>query len=225
MTGNSVKSTEPNRSFQWGSGMEADSIRTLNLEDLKKSIQEMLQGRNLAEGVWIFGYGSLIWNPDIDFVESLSGTVTGYHRRLCLKSVVYRGTPEYHGLVFGLDHGSSCQGMAYRLDSEDLSTDLLKIWEREMFAETYIPTWVCVKTKLKDVSAITFVINTKHEHYMPDLDLEEVAERVVRAEGNCGTCHDYVKNTVKSLHQLGLRDPALEQLLTLIEYPQSLKNS
>ena len=90
-----------------------------------------------------------------------------------------------------------------------------------MFAGTYIPTWVNVITKQGSISAVTFVINNKHEHYIPDLELEEIAERVVRAEGTCGSCQDYVQNTVKSLHQLGLRDPALEQLLTLIEYPQN----
>ena len=90
-----------------------------------------------------------------------------------------------------------------------------------MFAETYIPTWVSIQTKQRCISAITFVINSEHEHYVPDISLEEVAKRVIRAEGNCGSCHDYVRNTVKCLHQLGLRDSILEQLLTLIEYPSS----
>ena len=70
------------------------------------------------------------------------------------------------------------------------------------------------------IYAITFVINRNHEHYKPDLKLEEIVERVVRAEGSCGSCHDYVTNTVKSLHLLGLRDPALEKLITLIKNPK-----
>jgi len=184
------------------------------------SVQNILKGHNLEKGVWVFGYGSLMWNPDFKVAEKISGKISGYHRRLCLKSIVYRGTPDYHGLVFGLDKGGSCQGMVFRIAPENLDSELQKVWEREMFAETYIPTWVCVKTENGDVSAITFVINTKHKHYVPDLDLEKVAERVVRAEGKCGSCHDYVQNTVKFLHQLELRDPVLEQLLTLIEYPQ-----
>jgi len=189
-----LKNTEVvNHPFEWGSGEEADSIRTMSSKELSTSIQEMLKGRNLGEGVWVFGYGSLMWNPDFKVEEKLSGSVTGYHRRLCLKSIVYRGTPDYHGLVFGLDQGESCQGMAFRIAPDNLETELQKVWEREMFAETYIPTWVNVETKLKNVSAITFVINTEHDHYVPDLELEEVAERVVRAEGKCGSCHDYVQ--------------------------------
>ena len=115
--------------------------------------------------------------------------------------------------------------MAFRITQEHLATELQKVWEREMFAETYIPTWVSVQTNQQSVSAITFVINPKHEHYMPDIALAEVAKRVLRAEGKCGSCHDYVLNTVKYLHQLGLRDPVLDQLLTLIEYPTIAENS
>jgi len=210
---------DANQSFEWGSGKEADSIRTLTSQEMVVSVQNILKGHNLEKGVWVFGYGSLMWNPDFKVAEKISGKISGYHRRLCLKSIVYRGTPDYHGLVFGLDKGGSCQGMAFRIAPENLDSELQKVWEREMFAETYIPTWVSVKTENGDVSAITFVINTKHEHYVPDLDLEKVAERVVRAEGKCGSCHDYVQNTVKYLHLLELRDPVLEQLLTLIKDP------
>ena len=217
MTKDSEIISQNNTSFEWGSGKEADSIRTMSPQELSVSFQGMLKGQNLKNGVWVFGYGSLMWNPDFKFTEKLTGLVSGYHRRLCLKSTVYRGTPDCHGLVFGLDQGDSCQGMAFRIATEDLETELQTVWEREMFAETYIPTWVSVQTKEQSVSAITFVINPEHEHYVPDLALEDVAQRVVRAEGKCGSCLDYVQNTVKCLHQLGLRDPALEQLLTLIE--------
>ena len=218
------KAIVENNSFQWGSGEEVDSIRTLTSSELTDSIKKMLEGHNLENGVWVFGYGSLLWNPDFKISETRVGEVSGYHRRLCLKSIVYRGTPDYHGLVFGLDQGDSCQGITYRIEQKNLKTELQKVWEREMFAETYIPTWVCVETDVGNVSAISFVINPQHEHYVPDLGLEEVAERVIRAEGKCGTCHEYVQNTVKSLHRHGLRDPSLEQLLTLIEYPQITNN-
>ena len=206
-----------NSSYKWGTGKEADSIRTMNSEELSNSVKQILKGVNLEKGVWVFGYGSLMWNPDIKLAEKRTGTVTGYRRSLCLKSLVYRGTPDYHGLVFGLDKGDSCQGMAYRIAEENILSEMNKIWEREMFAGTYIPTWVKVRTKHGSVSAVTFVINHKHEHYIPNLEVEEIVERVVRAQGICGSCHEYVQNTVKSLHHLGLRDHYLEHLLTLIE--------
>ena len=219
---NEVKS---NSSYKWGTGEEADLIRTMNLKELSDSIKQILEGMNLVDGVWVFGYGSLMWNPDFKLVEKRTGDLKGYHRSLCLKSIVYRGTPNYHGLVFGLDIGNSCQGMVYRIAEENIYSEMQKIWEREMFAGTYIPTWVNVRTKQGSVSAVTFVINHKHEHYIPNLELEEIVERVVRAQGICGSCHEYVQNTVKSLNLLGLRDPYLEHLLTLIKDSLSYDNS
>ena len=214
-----------NSSYKWGTGEEADLIRTLNSKDLLDSVKQILEGVNLVDGVWVFGYGSLMWNPDFKLVEKRTGDLKGYHRSLCLKSIVYRGTPNYHGLVFGLDIGNSCQGMVYRIAEENIYSEMQKIWEREMFAGTYIPTWVNVRTKQGSVSAVTFVINHKHEHYIPNLELEEIVERVVRAQGICGSCHEYVQNTVKSLNLLGLRDPYLEHLLTLIKDSLSYDNS
>ena len=109
-----------NSSYKWGTGKEADSIRTMSSEELSDSVKQILKGVNLEKDVWVFGYGSLMWNPDIKLSEQRTGTVTGYRRSLCLKSLVYRGTPDYHGLVFGLDKGDSCQGMAYRIAEENI---------------------------------------------------------------------------------------------------------
>jgi len=214
-----------NSSYKWGTGEEADSIRTMNSEKLKDSVKQILEGMNLEKGVWVFGYGSLMWNPDFKLAEKRTGTVKGYHRSLCLKSMVYRGNHDFYGLVFGLDKGASCQGIAYRIAKKDVHSEMLKIWEREMFAGTYIPTWVNVTTKQGAIYAVTFVINHEHKHYIPNLELEEIVERVARAEGICGSCHDYVKNTVKCLHLLGLRDNALEELLTLTELPENFDSS
>jgi len=210
--------------FTWGCGKEADSIRTMTSKDLSISINKILKGQQLDEGVWVFGYGSLMWNPDFEVVKKISGEVSGYQRSLCLKSLVYRGTHDYHGLVFGLDDGLSCQGMCFLIAPDKVKIELQKVWEREMFAGTYIPTWVKVKTRDSIISAVTFVINNEHEHYIPNLELEEVVERVLHAEGKCGSCYDYVKNTVKHLHQFGLRDESLEQLLSLIKLTKSNEN-
>ena len=218
MTKESYKKKEsPNNTYKWGTGEDADSIRTMNSEELTDSVMQILEGINLEKGVWVFGYGSLMWNPDFKLAEKITGTVKGYRRSLCLKSMVYRGTRDFYGLVFGLDKGVSCQGMAYRIAEKDIHSEMRKIWDREMFAGTYIPTWVNVNTKKGNISAVTFVINHEHKHYLPNLGLEVISERVARAVGNCGSCHDYVKNTVKCLHLHGLRDHALEDLLRLIE--------
>ena len=49
-----------NSSYKWGTGKEADSIRTMNSEELSDSVRQILKGVNLKKDVWVFGYGSLI---------------------------------------------------------------------------------------------------------------------------------------------------------------------
>ncbi len=197
-------------------GKEVNFMRTMSNEDLNNSIKKILQGRCLDDGIWLFGYGSLMWNPDFEMVDKISGEIEGYHRKLCLKSLVYRGTPDYHGLVFGLEIGYSCQGMCFRIAPEKVKTELMKVWKREMFAGTYIPKWVKVKINQSYISAVTFVINKKHDHYLPNLEFKEVVKRVVRAKGKRGSCQDYVKNTIKHLKKFGLRDKYLDTLLEFI---------
>ena len=107
-----------NISYNWGRGLEADKIRTLDSKELSESIKQILKDINHGDGVWIFSYGSLMWNPDFKLVEKRTSTLIGFHRNLCLKSTVYRGSAEYYGLVFGLDKGDSCQGIAYRIKEE-----------------------------------------------------------------------------------------------------------
>ena len=120
---NDVKSTS---TYKWGTGVEADTIRKMNSKELSDSVKQILEGMNLIDGVWVFGYGSLMWNPDFKLVEKRTGYLKGYYRSLCLKSIVYRGTLDYHGLVFGLDNGDSCEGMAYRISEDNIQTECRK---------------------------------------------------------------------------------------------------
>ncbi|WP_032826637.1 gamma-glutamylcyclotransferase, partial [Bordetella holmesii] len=79
------------------------------------SVDDLLRGWNRSEDLWVFAYGSLIWRPSFNWVERRLATVRGYHRSLCLWSHDHRGSPDLPGLVFGLDRGGCCRGVAYRI--------------------------------------------------------------------------------------------------------------
>ena len=53
--------------------------------------------------MWVFGYGSLLWNPGFEYEQSTLATLMGYHRSFCMRSIHHRGTPEAPGLVLALD--------------------------------------------------------------------------------------------------------------------------
>ena len=47
--------------------------------------------------VWLFGYGSLLWKPAFEYVESRMASVRGYHRSFCIR-VACCGTRDLPGL-------------------------------------------------------------------------------------------------------------------------------
>lgn len=195
----------------------------LTRAQLAASIDESLARWNGLTPFWVFGYGSLIWKPELDFDRRVPARVFGYHRRLCLRSVTYRGTHECPGLVAGLDRGGSCAGVLYRLPARGLRAQLARLWEREMFLGSYAPRWLKASrldTRHLDtrndsrtrVPALAFVVRRDARNYCAALDEDAIVEVLRRACGSYGTSLEYLQHTVAALRELGLADPHLERL-------------
>jgi cation transport protein ChaC len=182
-------------------------------EQMQASLAASLAHWDGHRPLWVFGYGSLIWKPEFEFEAREPVRIHGYHRRLCLRSVHYRGTQECPGIVAGLARGGSCLGMAYRVGAADVPEVFFQLWEREMFLGSYRPTWM--HARLRDGSAaeaLAFVVRRDAFNYCGNLSAEELVEILVRACGTKGTSLDYLQRTVVALHEAGLRDPHLERL-------------
>jgi cation transport protein ChaC len=188
------------------------AMRMLSEEELLASRQLALAGVDVSLGVWLFGYGSLIWNPAFDFADRRVGTIYGHHRRFCLWTHLGRGCPERPGLVLGLERGGSCRGVAYRIAPEKVEDELEIVWRREMISGAYVPCWVTARTHAGPVRALTFVINHAHERYARFLPDDRIAEVIATASGTLGPCADYLINTVDHLAELGIHDRPLERL-------------
>ncbi len=194
-----------------------EQFRLRGEPELRASIAATLQGHDVTEGVWIFGYGSLIWNPGFRHTTARDAQLKGYHRRLCVESKVYRGTPEAPGLVLGLDQGGCCHGRVFHIAPDDLDSELLEVWEREMFDESYLPAWVHPETPAGPVEALTFVVNRDTDLYIPERSLAEMTDVVTQAAGERGTCEEYLRNTVEALRHHELPDPDLEAILAAVD--------
>jgi glutathione-specific gamma-glutamylcyclotransferase len=188
------------------------AMRVLSEEDLRASREATLAGVDVSPGVWLFGYGSLIWNPAFHFSDRRVGQVFGWHRRFCLWTHLGRGCPEQPGLVLGLERGGSCRGAVFHIAAEAVEEELAIVWRREMISGAYVPRWVGVHTALGPLRAITFVINHAHERYASYLSDEQVAQAIAAAQGWLGPCADYLINTVDHLAALGIHDRPLERL-------------
>jgi cation transport protein ChaC len=193
--------------------------RRLTEDELHSSMRGALAQLPPGTPLWIFGYGSLIWKPEFDFDERVPARIFGFHRRLCLRSVRYRGTEECPGLVAGLDRGGSCAGIAYRLRAATLSEQFARLWEREMFLGSYAAHWLRAK-RLDNgdvVRALAFVVRRDASSYCGALSDLQVLEVLRRACGIYGSSLDYLRHTVQALHADGLRDVQFEQLLAQAE--------
>jgi cation transport protein ChaC len=174
--------------------------------------------------VWLFGYGSLIWNPCFHFVERRVMRVHGWHRRFCLWTTLGRGTPEQPGLMLALERGGACCGVAFRIAAAELRHELEIVWHREMLTGAYRPRWVQLTGRDGTAErAIAFTINHEHPRYAGRLAEAEVVAALATACGPLGSGVAYLQSTVEHLRTLGIRDRPLDRLLKAIDrrYPSS----
>jgi cation transport protein ChaC len=162
--------------------------------------------------LWVFGYGSLMWDPGVHVVEIRTAKLEGFHRSFCLKSQIGRGSSEKPALMAALDGGGSCQGLALRIPAEHVDRETEILWMREMLAGSYVPTFVALQTPHGGIAeAVTFVINRQSDRYV-QLDTEETARLIATGRGVRGTSLEYLENLADRLELLGLEDAAIAEL-------------
>lgn len=170
------------------------------------------------EDLWVFGYGSLIWRPGFSFVESARASVHGYHRSLCIFSHVHRGTPERPGLVLGLDHGGSCEGVAFRVAADARAQTIAYLRERELVTSVYLEKTVALRfADGGGVNALAYVVDRDHAQYAGRLPPDEMTRLVAEGVGLNGDNPAYVRNTYEHLQRLGIHDPELADVVTRLD--------
>jgi cation transport protein ChaC len=169
-------------------------------------------------GLWVFGYGSLMWRPGFRFVERRSATLYGRRRAFCIYSVHHRGTYERPGLVLGLAPGGSVRGAAYRVDEADWAEVYAYLREREQPTETYVEAsaeiWFADRTRAQ---TLVFLSDIHHPQWAGALTHKRQAELIAGASGLSGRNVDYLRDLVAHLAAEGIRDRGMEQLLGMVE--------
>ena len=181
-------------------------------EERHAQVLEMLAQAPRPGRVWVFAFGSLIWNPAFHFAERRTARIHGFHRQFCLRLQAGRGSPERPGLMLSLEAGGSCVGVVYRLAPGTEVTELDVLWRREMLTHAYRPVWTVARTPEGPEAAIAFTVNRHHDRYAPGLDEDTVAGLLATGAGALGRCCDYLFDTVHHLRELGIRDRRLEAL-------------
>ncbi len=165
--------------------------------------------------LWVFGYGSLIWQPDFPVAERHVARLHGWHRSFCMRSIHHRGTVADPGLVLALDRasGAHCDGVAFRVQAGAEAATLTTLRERELISSAYMEEWLAVTlTDGREITALCYVIDPAHDQYCGGLALDEQARIIAMAYGGRGANRDYLYATAEHLGVLGIADADLDWL-------------
>lgn len=170
--------------------------------------------------LWLFGYGSLIWNPEVVHEEVRPARVWGWRRTLRMWSRINRGTEQAPGLVFALMSGGSCSGIALRVPQHCAERELRQLWKREMPRAVYDPRWLRTRTPHGVVQALAFTLHPDSPSYTGELDDQQLIEILRNCRGRYGTTLEYVARTARALRDLGIRDAEIERIMALVDQHQ-----
>ena len=166
-----------------------------------------------GDDLWIYSYGSLMWDPGFHFAEVRLADAENYQRRFTLKINLGRGSPNYPALMLSLEPGEGrCRGLAFRIAADSVHAESAILWRREMLRGGYAPAMVPMTTPQGPISALAFVSNPSHPSYIGELPLVETAAMIASGKGVLGTNQEYLVQLATQLDALGIQDPYVEQL-------------
>jgi cation transport protein ChaC len=194
-----------------------EAAKPLSPTELLASLRSALAPWKPGTPFWIFAYGSLMWNPSFAWDARHVAVVRGYHRSFRLWSRMNRGTPEKPGLVLTLDRGGSCRGLVYRIEADRVHEEMHGIWKREMTFGSYLPKWVNCHVGNETLRALAFTVNRHCSGYTGAIPTELMVECMANARGRYGPAHEYLFKTMETLHEHGIRDQRVEQLVGLVK--------
>jgi cation transport protein ChaC len=164
------------------------------------------------DDIWVFAYGSLMWDPAMIFEEVRRAHAPAFARNFCMWDDGGRGSRERPGLMLAIDHGAGCNGLAFRITRDRIEEETFVLFRREMIAEGYIPTWAMFATDHGPVEALTFRADPEAESIVRDMPIDEQAAMIAVAEGMLGTNFAYLEDMRRHLALLDVTDPYVDDL-------------
>lgn len=190
----------------------------LSASSLLSSLMATLERRPPGP-VWVFAYGSLIWNPALHYVERQDGFLKKWSRAFCMKLTAGRGTQQNPGRMLGVVPGTGVHGALFRLAENDLTGELLLLWKREMCTASYLPAWE--EAELADgrkVTALVFTMAQDHPSYESEYAPSAVAEPIAYANGPLGTNAEYLLKLDQALNAERVRDVYVRQVALAVQH-------
>jgi cation transport protein ChaC len=180
----------------------------------REARRRALLGPRLDRDLWVFAYGSLMWDPAFLFAEVRVGHTPAHERRFCLLDTFgARGQPDAPGLQAALVPGGGCTGLAFRIGADMADRESEVVWRREGIADTYTPVFLPVTTDHGPVEALAFVANPAGKGIALNLTRAQQVEYLASGQGRFGTSRAYLENVAAQFAALGIDDPEVTRLV------------
>jgi cation transport protein ChaC len=186
----------------------ASGVAVATDEELARSRSAVLD-RRPAGDLWVFGYGSLMWNPTLSITEARVARLDGWQRSFCIPMPGGRGTPEHPGLMCGLIPSGHCFGLALRIAEDEIESETAALWIREMAFGSYVPSMVPVTVDDGRVDALAFTAEPSRARR---LSIDDQAQRIAGAAGHLGSNRDYLFRLESALTSSNIGDPYIAAL-------------
>ncbi len=175
----------------------------------------------MREEKWVFGYGSLIWRPDFEFIESQPADLSGYQRRFWQGSHDHRGLPQRPGRVVTLtpQPDTYCTGMAYLIEAEVVQRTFERLDQREKNGYERVHTTLHLHDG-RAVEGLVYIAPRNNFAYLGEAPLPEVARQILHSAGPSGRNIDYLIELADALRELRAHDPHIFELESLVKAMQ-----
>lgn len=171
---------------------------------------------------WVFGYGSLVWNPGFEYDEKVVGFIKDYRRVFDLACIDHRGTPEHPARTCTLEEkeGAICWGAAYSVrggpERERKAMEYLERRECEYDSKTLVNFYKGEDSSEPILTGVIVFTSTpdkiSNKYYLGPAPLEEMARQIATAHGPCGNNRDYLFLLEKAMFDIGHEDDYVIEL-------------
>ena len=183
------------------------------VDALEASRRAVLDEVAASQDLWVYAYGSLMWDPGVHFDEVRRADLHGFQRRFSYRTIMGRGTPQQPALMLSLEaRPGCCQGLVYRLAADRADDETRYLWRREMLRGGYRPVWQPVQTPQGPVTALVFAANESHDDHVGELPVAETVAIIARASGVIGSNRAYLEQLAAQLQALAIPDAYVEDL-------------
>lgn len=190
-----------------------DENLLLSAEQRSASLLNFLRTKPSNGPLWVFGYGSLMWNPLLEYSQVETATLHGWQRDFCLTLVAGRASAEQPGRMLALVEGGKTVGRAFKLHCASWQAELELLWKREMITGCYRPTWQQIEFGTGEkVDCLVFVANPEHPLYNAEASLEQKAKMIAQAVGPLGKNISYLQEMIATFQRLGIIEPQMHKL-------------